>query len=125
MSALLSGMPYTGHGAGGASIDQVIARRAGDNYRFRSLQIGVSQESFGEAIQRNLSWVDRDRPLPPEMIPHRLFDRLFGGREEGWVNREKSILDSVRTESIALEKQLGSEDKQRVDEYLTSVRELE
>jgi hypothetical protein len=125
MSALVSGEVYTGRGAGGPSIDQVVARTMGGDSRFRSLQIGVCQESFGEAIQRNLSWVDRDRPLPPEMIPHRLFDRLFGGREEGWVNREKSILDSVRAESAALETRLGSEDKQRVDEYLTSVRELE
>ncbi len=125
MSALVSGEVYTGRGAGGPSIDQVVARTMGGDSRFRSLQVGVCQESFGEAIQRNLSWVDRDRPLPPEMIPHRLFDRLFGGREQGWVNREKSILDSVRTESAALATQLGSEDKQRVDEYLTSVRELE
>jgi hypothetical protein len=125
MSALVSGEVYTGRGAGGPSIDQVVARTMGGDSRFRSLQIGVCQESFGEAIQRNLSWVDRDRPLPPEMIPHRLFDRLFGGREEGWVNREKSILDSVRAESAALETRLGSDAKQRVDEYLTSVRELE
>jgi uncharacterized protein DUF1552 len=103
----------------------VVARKIGGESRFRSLQIGVCQESFGEAIQRNLSWADRDRPLPPEMIPHRLFDRLFGGREQGWVNRETSILDSVREQTASLESRLGSEDKQRVDEYLTSVRELE
>jgi hypothetical protein len=125
MSALVSGQVYTGRGAGGPSIDQEIAKRIGGESRFRSLQIGVCQESFGESIQRNLSWVDRDRPLPPEMIPHRLFDRLFGGREEVWVNRQKSILDAVRAETAALETRLGAQDKQRVDEYLTSVRELE
>ena len=125
MSALVSGRVYTGRGAGGPSFDQMVARNLGGESRFRSLQIGVCQESFGEAIQRNLSWVDRDRPLPPEMIPHRLFDRLFGGREQGWVSREKSILDSVREETSALESRLGSEDKRRVDEYLSSVRELE
>jgi hypothetical protein len=125
MSALVSGQVYTGRGAGGPSFDQVLARKIGSQSRFRSLQIGVCQESFGEAIQRNLSWADRDRPLPPEMIPHRLFDRLFGGREQGWINRERSILDSVREETASLEAHVGSEDKQRVDEYLTSVRELE
>jgi len=125
MSALVSGQVYTGRGAGGPSFDQVLARKIGGESRFRSLQLGVCQESFGEAIQRNLSWADRDRPLPPEMIPHRLFDRLFGGREQGWVDRERSILDAVRTETASLESRLGSEDKQRVDEYLTSVRELE
>ena len=125
MSALVSGQVYTGRGAGGTSIDQAIARNIGGESRFRSLQIGVCQESFGESIQTNLSWADRDRPLPPEMIPHRLFDRLFGGREEGWVNRQKSILDAVREETSALGARLGAEDKQRVDEYLTSVRDLE
>ena len=47
MSALMSGTPFTGRGAGGASIDQAIASRIGGDSRFRSLQIGVSQESFG------------------------------------------------------------------------------
>jgi len=125
MSALVSGQVYTGRGAGGPSFDQVLARQIGGDSRFRSLQIGVCQESFGEAIQRNLSWADRDRPLPPEMVPHRLFDRLFGGREQGWINRERSILDSVRGETASIESKLGSDDKSRLDEYLTSVRELE
>ena len=125
MSALVSGQVYTGRGAGGTSIDQAIARSIGGESRVRSLQVGVCQESFGESIQTNLSWADRDRPLPPEMIPHRLFDRLFGGREESWVNRQKSILDAVREETSALGARLGAEDKLRVDEYLTSVRDLE
>ena len=61
MSALVSGKAYTGRGAGGPSIDQVMARSLPDDRRFRSLEIGVSQESFGESIQRNLSWADSDR----------------------------------------------------------------
>ena len=125
MSALVSGQPFTGRGAGGRSIDQVIARKIGEETRFRSLQIGVSQESFGESIQRNLSWADRDRPLPPEMLPHQLFDRLFGVNEPAWVNRRKSILDSVQQEARALKSSLGTDDQSRLDEYLGSVRELE
>ncbi len=125
MSALVSGQVFTGRGAGGTSIDQYIARKVGTESRFRSLQVGVCQESFGESIQRNLSWADRDRPLPPEMIPHRLFDRLFGSKEEHWVNREKSILDAVQEDTAALQTRLGNQDKARLDEYLTSVRELE
>src|SRR6266849_10774180 len=77
MSALVSGSSFTGHGAGGASIDQLIAGKIGADSRFRSLQIGVTQESFGESIQRNLSWAGRDRALPPEMIPHQLFYLFF------------------------------------------------
>lgn len=125
MSALVSGKVYTGRGAGGPSIDQVIARNIGTDSRFRSLQIGVCQESFGESIQRNLSWADRDRPLPPEVIPHQLFDRLFGSKQEHWINREKSILDAVQDDTAALKSRLGSQDKLRMDEFLTSVRELE
>ena len=125
MSALLSGRVFTGRGAGGPSIDQVIAKRIGRNSRFRSLQIGVSQESFGESIQNNMSWADRDRPLPPEMIPHRLFDRLFGSKEEHWINRQKSILDAVRDDASSLKSELGARDKLRLEEYLSSVRDLE
>src|SRR5215213_2708357 len=122
MSGLVSGEMFSGRGAGGPSIDQVIAQKIGSASRFRSLQIGVCQESFGESIQRNMSWAAKDRPLPPEMIPHRLFDRLFGGKDLGWIERKKSVLDSVREDAAAINSKLGQEDKLRVDEYLTSVR---
>jgi len=85
----------------------------------------VCQESFGESIQRNMSWAGRDRPLPPEMIPQRLFDRLFGSREPYWIERKKSILDAVSDEARSLKSALGHGDQQRLDEYLSSVRSLE
>ena len=125
MSALVSCTTFTGRGAGGASIDQAIAGKIGGESRFRSLQVGVSQESFGESIQRNMSWSGFDRSLPPEMIPHRFFDRLFGAREEGWVNRKHSILDTVKEDAKALKTRLPTDDAQRVDEHLSSVRDLE
>jgi hypothetical protein len=125
MSALMSGESFTGRGAGGPSIDQVIANRIGRESRFRSLQIGVCQESFGESVQRNMSWADRDRPLPPEMIPHRLFDRLFGTREEHWIDRKKSVLDAVRDDAKALEQHVGASDRQRLEEFYSSVRDVE
>jgi hypothetical protein len=125
MSALVSGTPYTGRGAGGPSFDQVLASRIGGDSRFRSLQVGVAQESFGENIQRNLSWAGYDRALPPEMLPHNLFDRLFGVKDESWVRRKKSVLDAVQDDLIDLEKGLGSADKRRLEEHLTSVRDLE
>src|SRR5579863_8207987 len=83
MSGLMTCTTFTGRGPHGPSIDQMIAANLGGDSRFRSLQIGVSQESFGESMQRNMSWSGYERALPPEMIPHRLFDRLFGEREEG------------------------------------------
>jgi hypothetical protein len=125
ISGVVSCTPFTGRGAGGPSIDQAIASKIGGDSRFRSLQIGVSQESFGESIQRNMSWSGYDRPLPPEMIPHKLFDRLFGRREEGWVNRKRSILDVVSADARELQKFLPKDDGVRVDEHLSSIRDLE
>jgi len=125
MSALVSGTSFTGRGAGGPSIDQAIAARIGSQSRFRSLQIGVSQESFGESIQRNLSWAGHDRALPPEMIPHRLFDRVFGARDLGWMERKRSILDAVTRDAAQLKSRLGQGDRMRVDDHLSSIREVE
>jgi hypothetical protein len=122
---LMTGTAFTGRGAGGASIDQILAARIGAKSRFRSLQIGVAQESHGENMQRNMSWAGYERALPPEMIPQNLFDRLFGIRNQSWVNRKKSVLDLVREDVADLEPALGQADRQRLDEHLTSVRDLE
>jgi len=72
-----------------------------------------------------MSWAGYERALPPEMIPHRLFDRLFGAREEGWVNRKRSILDTVTADAKALECNLPADDKTRIDEHLSGIRDLE
>ena len=125
MSGLMTGTNFTGRGPSGPSVDQVIAAKVGDDSRFRSLQIGVAQESFGESMQRNMSWAGYERALPPEMIPHRLFDRLFGEREEGWVNRKRSILDTISRDATNLRKKLPTDDQVRVDEHLAGIRDLE
>ena len=70
-----------------------------------------------------MSWAGHDRPLPPEMIPHNLFDRLFGGKDQGWIDRKKSVLDLVRDDAPRSMHGLGQEDKTRLDEHLTSVRD--
>lgn len=125
MSALMSGAQFTGRGAGAPSVDQVIANKVGGETRFRSLQVGVSQESFGESIQRNMSWAGPDRALPPEMIPAKLFDRLFGMRDSQWISRKRSILDAVRDDATTLRKELGKEDQTRLEEHLASIRDVE
>lgn len=125
LCGLMTGTAYTGRGASGPSIDQILAAKIGTKTRFRSLQIGVAQESHGENVHRNMSWAGYERALPPEMIPHNLFDRLFGVRDEGWVNRKKSVLDLVTADVHALEPKLGAADRQRLDQHLTSVRDLE
>ena len=125
MSGLMTGTTFTGRGPSGPSVDQVIAAKIGGDSRFRSLQIGVAQESFGESMQRNMSWSGYERALPPEMIPHRLFDRLFGEREEGWVSRKRSILDAVQQDANSLKKNLPTDDQAKLDEHLSGIRDLE
>ncbi len=85
----------------------------------------MSQESFGESVQRNMSWAGYDRPLPPEMLPHKLFERLFGQRELSWVNRKRSVLDAVREDAQQLKKSLGRTDRERLAEHLDAVRDVE
>src|SRR5262249_42143036 len=125
MIAMMGGAAFTGRGTAGPSIHQAIAAKLDGESRFRSLQIGVSQESFGESMQRNMSWAGYERALPPEMIPHRLFDRLFGQREEGWANRKRSILDAISQDATALKKKLPTDDQARLDEHLSGIRDLE
>ncbi|HLK63521.1 MAG TPA: DUF1552 domain-containing protein [Bryobacteraceae bacterium] len=125
ISGVTSCTPFTGHGAGGPSIDQAIAAKIGRQSRFSSIQIGVSQESFGESIQRNMSWAGFDRPLPPQMLPNKLFDYLFGAREDGWVKRKRSILDAVRQDAVELQKELPKDDAARVEEHLSAIRDVE
>ena len=125
VSGVTTCTPFTGHGAGGASIDQAIAAKIGRDSRFSSIQIGVSQESFGESIQRNMSWAGYDRPLPPQMLPNKLFDYLFGARDAGWVTRKRSILDAVRQDAADLQKQVPKDDAVRVEEHLSAIRDME
>src|SRR5215831_7174246 len=129
MSGLVSGTSFTGRGAGGPSIDQMVAAKLsaqpGVPTRFRSLQVGVCQESHGESIHRNMSWAGYERALPPELIPHNLFDRLFGKREQSWMERKQNVLDLVRDDFQDLNAALGKQDQIRMDEHLASVRDLE
>src|SRR5205814_6782166 len=123
LCALMTCTRLSSSGPSAASLDQVIAGKIGGNSRFRSLQIGVSQESFGGSMQKNMSWSGLNRPLPPEELPHRLFDRLFGARDQGWINRKRSILDAVQHDANLLSKGLPKEDRQRLDEHLSSIRD--
>jgi hypothetical protein len=125
LCGLTTGTSFTGRGASGPSIDQLLAAKIGAKSRFHSLQIGVAQESHGENVHRNMSWAGFERALPPEMIPQNLFDRLFGVKNESWVGRKKSVLDLVLSDVNEITPVLGKADRQRLDEHLTSVRDLE
>jgi hypothetical protein len=125
LCGLTTGTSFTGRGASGPSIDQLLAAKIGAKSRFHSLQIGVAQESHGENVHRNMSWAGFERALPPEMIPQNLFDRLFGVKNESWVDRKKSVLDLVLSDVKDITPALGQADRNRLDEHLTSVRDLE
>jgi Protein of unknown function (DUF1552) len=125
MSGLMTGTPFTGRGAGGPSIDQMIAGKIGGDSRFRSLQIGVCQESHGESIHRNMSWAGYERALPPQLVPHNLFSRIFGTKEPAWVKRKQSVLDAVREDFRDVQSALGRQDQIRLEQHLDSVRDLE
>ena len=73
--------PIRGRGAGGASIDQVIAAGMAGKTRFNSLQVGVCQDRTAKTSIANMSWAGADRALPRD-DPQQPFDRLFGVRRD-------------------------------------------
>lgn len=128
---LLSGMAPISEGGtesfAGPTIDQVIAAEVGGDTLFPSLQTGATDCS-GE------SWNGRDSRNPPETDPYTLYERLFGPTfrepgEEGIVDPtlglRRSVLDAVMGDIGSLQARLGADDKARLDQHLTGVRELE
>lgn len=136
--------PFKTSGAGirnGISVDQVAANALGAETRFASLQYGSDgggstgdcDSGYSCAYARNISWASETQPLPKETSPSAAFDRLFGGVDprataELQARRrryEQSILDFVREDARRLQAKLGRTDRRKMDEYLTSIRELE
>ncbi len=125
----------------GVSIDQVIANQIGHLTRFPSLELtcdsvrksGNCDSGYSCAYQYNLAWRSPNTPVPPEPNPRLLFERLFGAGSRGqrWANlkrrqeQQRSILDFVAEDARSLQHKLADRDKQKLDEYLTSVREIE
>jgi len=115
------------------SCDQELAAAIGAATRFPSLVLGISRGTgFGNPQDNTLSWTKNGTPLPAENRPHVLFDQLFrpdtadslAQRETEFAKRG-SVLDSVRDDARALEATLGKVDRNKLDEYLTSIRDLE
>lgn len=125
----------------GVSIDQVAAQRIGHLTRFPSLELtcdavrksGNCDSGYSCAYQHNLSWRSPTTPMAPEPNPRLVFERLFGAGAPGQRKKnyklrqqqQRSILDFVMDDARALDHQLAYRDKQKLDEYLGSVRELE
>ena len=125
----------------GVSADQLTAKHVGHLTRFPSLELscdsvrkaGHCDTGYSCAYQYNISWQSPTTPMTPEPNPRLVFERLFGSgpREERQRNYErrlltqKSLLDFVLDDARTLNAQLGRRDQQKLDEYLTSVRDLE
>jgi hypothetical protein len=118
--------------AGGVSADQVIAERIGKDTRFRSLELSV--QNTGVTVYARLSYLGAGQPLPPENNPFTAYDRIFAGvgagaeaaAEQEWLlRRRKSVLDSVMDDYHRLSEQAGAEDKQKLEQHLAAVRDVE
>jgi hypothetical protein len=83
---------------------------------------GYHETNFSMAYSSHISWQTPDSPVPNEVYPSLAWDNLFENRGS---LRNLSILDRVMDEAAALSRQIGSNDKAKLDEYLTSVREVE
>lgn len=129
------------HVRAGISIDQVIARQIGHLTRFPSLELTCDVErkavacdsGYACAYQYNISWSSATTPMPPEANPRQVFERLFGagapGERQANLQRrqqeERSVLDFVLEDARSMQRRLDVADRRKLDQYLTSVREIE
>lgn len=126
---------------GGVSADQVAARRIGSLTRFPSLELGCEDSrtvgncdsGYSCAYTNSISWRTETMPMPPEVNPRMVFERLFGSDDQGLsaegrarrLRYRKSILDFVREDAQGMAARLGPADRRKLDEYLYAVREME
>ncbi len=141
MAAYLTGaQPRKTDGANiraGMSVDQLAASRIGDRTRLASLEIGTEasklaggcDSGYSCIYDSNLAWRSATQPMPKEVNPKLIFERLFGAGSDLERQRRdaarKSVLDAVREDFRELNSRLGAADQRKLDEYFTSVREME
>jgi len=121
----------------GVSVDQVAAARVGDKTRLPSLEIGGEagamagncDSGYSCLYSSTMSWRSATQPLPKEVNPKLVFERLFGsGGDAERAKRDakrKSVLDFVREDTADLKGKLGANDQRKLDEYFSSVRDVE
>jgi hypothetical protein len=113
----------------GTTIDQMIANRVGQDTAQQSLVLaceqpmtGYHETNFSMAYSSHISWQSSDSPVPNEVYPSLAWDSLFENRGS---LRNLSILDRVKDRAGAMSRRISATDKSKLDEYLTSVREVE
>jgi hypothetical protein len=115
------------------SPDQIAARAIGGATRYPSLVMSVERgTAYGSQALATLSWNEQGVPIPAENDPKLLFDRLFRPdtaqdieEREDEFRRRASVLDLVRDDAKRMERKLGKSDREQLDQYFNSVRELE
>jgi len=124
----------------GVSCDQIVANQVGKETRFPSLEVGLEDarqagdcdSGYSCAYTNNLAWRSETQPLPPILDPRGLFERLFGdgnvlspAARLAQAAERRSILDFVMGDTQKLKSGLGPTDRRKLDEYLSSIREVE
>jgi hypothetical protein len=123
----------------GKTIDQIIAEKIGQENTMPSMQFSVedpgpNSNSCGEGYSctytNTISWATPTNPLPMELNPQVIFERMFGDgstndQRTSRRNRDRSILDSLTGSLSRMKLDLSASDKQRLDQYETDVREIE
>lgn len=132
-SCLLTGLNTIRNAKTLMSVDQQLADFHGSATRFQSLCLGTVRETgFGGPQPMTLSWSRNNSPVTPENRPEVLFERLFGSEDNNSLAAAKqaladrgSLLDSIKDQAKALQKRVGKDDRQRLEQYFTSIRDLE
>ncbi|MGH9632747.1 MAG: DUF1552 domain-containing protein [Bryobacteraceae bacterium] len=113
----------------GVTVDQVIANRTGQDTAQPSIVLaceqpmtGYHETNFSMAYSSHISWESPESPVPNEVYPSLAWDNLFENRGS---LRNMSVLDRVQEDAATLSSKISSSDKAKLDEYLTSVREIE
>jgi hypothetical protein len=123
----------------GVTADQIAARAIGQDTPLPSIElatedhsglIGACDRDYGCIYMNTLSWRTPTTPMPMEINPRKVFERMFGEGDsaEARVRRrheDGSILDAVTGQATALQRDLGAHDRETLDEYLEGVREIE
>ncbi len=118
---------FTGQIPGSVSLDQMVAPKLGADTRYESLQLSAGELRNNAPMSLNSNGI----PLPPIIRPSEVFARIFGSsatdlkRQNYLLESGRSMLDEVTGDARRLSTQLGREDKAKLDEYFTSVREVE
>lgn len=113
------------------SCDQLMAEVTSQHTRFASLELSISSGTGQPNNSTTLAFSRDGVPLPAEDNPRNVFDRLFGEEAGGvaarrlGLNRRRSVLDAVLDDAKTLRRELGTDDRSKLDEYLHSVRDVE